>query len=127
MRNNKLRIICAALGSAGLLTHFAVGAQTATTPAVKAEKIEVTGSNIKRVDAETTSVVQVLTKQDIERSGVATVADLLDHLGTLSPGHAAALADRDAIRIAVDEDFVGTDAAIAGAREIAIFPPVTGG
>ena len=60
-------------------------------------------------------------------AGVATVADLLDHLGTLSPGHAAALADRDAIRIAVDEDFVGTDAAIAGAREIAIFPPVTGG
>jgi len=60
-------------------------------------------------------------------AGVATVADLLDHLATLSPGHAAALADRDAIRIAVDEDFVSTDALVAGAREIAIFPPVTGG
>jgi molybdopterin synthase sulfur carrier subunit len=58
---------------------------------------------------------------------VATVSDLLDHLESLSPGHAAALADRDAIRIAVDEDFVGTDTPIAGAREIAIFPPVTGG
>ncbi len=60
-------------------------------------------------------------------AGVATVAGLLDHLATLSPGHAAALADREAIRIAIDEDFVGLDAPLAGAREIAIFPPVTGG
>lgn len=58
---------------------------------------------------------------------VATVAALLDWLATLSPGHAAALADRAAIRVAVDQDFVGDDAPITGAREIAIFPPVTGG
>ena len=60
-------------------------------------------------------------------ASVETVAGLLDHLCTLSPGHAAALADRDAIRIAIDEDFVGVDASVARAREIAIFPPVTGG
>jgi molybdopterin synthase sulfur carrier subunit len=60
-------------------------------------------------------------------ASVTSISDLLDHLVTLSLGHAAALADRDAIRIAIDEDFVGADAAIAGAREIAIFPPVTGG
>ena len=60
-------------------------------------------------------------------ASVATVAGLLDHLATLSPGHAAALADREAIRIAIDEDFVSLDAPLAGAREIAIFPPVTGG
>jgi molybdopterin synthase sulfur carrier subunit len=60
-------------------------------------------------------------------AGIATIAGLLDHLATLSPGHAAALADREAIRIALDEDFVGLDAPLAGAREIAIFPPVTGG
>jgi molybdopterin synthase sulfur carrier subunit len=60
-------------------------------------------------------------------AGIATIAGLLDHLATLSPGHAAALADREAIRIAIDEDFVALDAPIAGAREIAIFPPVTGG
>ena len=58
---------------------------------------------------------------------VATVKDLLDWLAALSPGHAAALADRSAIRVAVDQDFVGDGALIAGAREIAIFPPVTGG
>ncbi len=58
---------------------------------------------------------------------VVTVGALLDWLATRSPGHAAALADRGAIRVAVDQDFVGFDAAIAGAAEIAIFPPVTGG
>lgn len=58
---------------------------------------------------------------------VTDVSALLDWLATLSPGHAAALADRSAIRVAVDQDFVGYDAPIAGAREIAIFPPVTGG
>ncbi len=60
-------------------------------------------------------------------SPVATVADLLDWLATQSPGHAAALADRSAIRVAIDQDFVAPDAPVAGAREVAIFPPVTGG
>lgn len=58
---------------------------------------------------------------------VATVGALLDWLATRSAGHATALADRGAIRVALDQDFVGNDAPIAGAREIAIFPPVTGG
>jgi sulfur-carrier protein len=58
---------------------------------------------------------------------VSTVTGLLDWLATRSPGHAVALADRSAIRIALDQDFVGFDAPIAGAGEIAIFPPVTGG
>jgi sulfur-carrier protein len=60
-------------------------------------------------------------------AGVADVDGLLDWLATRSAGHAAALADRGAIRVAIDQDFVGPDAALAGAREIAIFPPVTGG
>ncbi|MBC7504450.1 MAG: molybdopterin converting factor subunit 1 [Sandarakinorhabdus sp.] len=59
--------------------------------------------------------------------GVTTVADMLDWLAKRSAGHAAALADRGAIRVAMDQDFVGFDAPIAGAAEIAIFPPVTGG
>ncbi len=58
---------------------------------------------------------------------VATVGALLDWLAARSPGHAKALADRSAIRVAVDQDFVGAEASIAGAQEVAIFPPVTGG
>jgi sulfur-carrier protein len=56
-----------------------------------------------------------------------TVTALLDWLATRSPGHAAALADRSRIRVAVDQLFVGVDAALANPGEIAIFPPVTGG
>ncbi len=56
-----------------------------------------------------------------------TVAELLDWLATRSPGHAAALADRSAIRVAVNQDFVGMDAFVPTEAEVAIFPPVTGG
>lgn len=58
---------------------------------------------------------------------VTTVAALIDWLAARSPGHAAAFAERDRLRAAIDQDFVPLDAPIAGAREIAIFPPVTGG
>lgn len=58
---------------------------------------------------------------------VATVAELLDWLATRSEGHAAALADRGRIRVAVDQRMAGPGTSIAGAAEVAIFPPVTGG
>jgi iron complex outermembrane receptor protein len=41
------------------------------------ERIEVTGSNIKRTDTEGVSPVQVITRQDIERSGQPTIAELI--------------------------------------------------
>ena len=58
---------------------------------------------------------------------ILSVSDLLDWLAQRSPGHAAAFADRARLRAAVDQIFVPLDASIAGAREVAIFPPVTGG
>ena len=44
------------------------------------ERIEVTGTNIKRTDSETPSVVQVITREQIERSGSTSVAELLRDL-----------------------------------------------
>jgi molybdopterin synthase sulfur carrier subunit len=58
---------------------------------------------------------------------VATVADLIDWLAARSEGHARAMADRSRLRAAVDQAFVLSDASIVGAKEVAIFPPVTGG
>nr|WP_209308252.1 molybdopterin converting factor subunit 1 [Sphingomonas corticis] len=58
---------------------------------------------------------------------VATVADLAAWLAGRSEGHAAAFAEPARLRAAVDQAFVPLDAPIAGAREVAIFPPVTGG
>ena len=60
-------------------------------------------------------------------AAVATVDALVDWLAVRSPGHAAAFADRTRLRAAGDQQFVGLDTAIAGAREVALFPPVTGG
>ena len=57
----------------------------------------------------------------------ATVGALLDWLATLSDGHAAAFADRGRLRAAVDQAFVPLDAPLGRPREVAIFPPVTGG
>ncbi|WP_299442710.1 molybdopterin converting factor subunit 1 [uncultured Rhodospira sp.] len=58
---------------------------------------------------------------------VATVGDLMGWLAQRSPGHARAFADPAVVRCAVDQDFAGAEAPIAGVSEVAFFPPVTGG
>jgi len=58
---------------------------------------------------------------------VATVADLIGWLAARGGGYAEAFAEPAKIRAAIDQSFARGDAAIAGAREIALFPPVTGG
>jgi molybdopterin synthase sulfur carrier subunit len=58
---------------------------------------------------------------------VTTVGELVDWLAGLDDAHADAFAERGRLRAAVDQAFVAFDTPIAGAREIAIFPPVTGG
>ncbi len=60
-------------------------------------------------------------------STVTTVAELVAWLAAASERHAAAFADPARLRAAVDQAFVPLDASVAGAREVAIFPPVTGG
>lgn len=60
-------------------------------------------------------------------SGVATVSDLMDWLATRSPQHASAFANRSVIKSAVDQTHVPLSAALGDAREVAFFPPVTGG
>lgn len=56
-----------------------------------------------------------------------TVDMLLDWLSMQSDGHRRAFADRSRIRAAIDQTFAPLSASIAGAQEIAFFPPVTGG
>lgn len=58
---------------------------------------------------------------------IDTVTALLDWLAGRSERHAAAFADRARLRAAIDQHFVPLDAALGRAREVAIFPPVTGG
>jgi molybdopterin synthase sulfur carrier subunit len=58
---------------------------------------------------------------------VVTIAELVAWLSARGPGYAAAFAHAGVVRAAIDQAHVPPAAAIAGAREIAFFPPVTGG
>lgn len=62
----------ALLGCVGW-SHAAFAAEDTST----VERVVITGSNLKRAATENPSVVQVLTKKDIERTGAVTVADLM--------------------------------------------------
>jgi molybdopterin synthase sulfur carrier subunit len=67
-------------------------------------------------------------EQQVDHPGAATtIAALLDALAAGSAGHAAAFADRARLRAALDQRFVPLDTPIGEARELALFPPVTGG
>jgi iron complex outermembrane recepter protein len=83
------------VAGASMVMAVTTGAQTPPTsptpasPAPQAvEKIVVTGSNIKRVESETSSLVQVISRTDIERTGKQSIAEVLrgitgDNQGTL--------------------------------------------
>ena len=58
---------------------------------------------------------------------VTTVAELLAWLQTRGPGHAEALADLGALRVAVNQEYAKPGDPVRPGDEIALFPPVTGG
>jgi molybdopterin synthase sulfur carrier subunit len=58
---------------------------------------------------------------------IPDVRGLIAWLASRSPAHEFALQDVARLRAAVDHEFVALDAPIGQAREVAIFPPVTGG
>ena len=60
-------------------------------------------------------------------ASVRTVSDLLTHLTSLGEEYEAALQFPEVIRVAIDQEHVEHDEPIAGAREIGLFPPMTGG
>ncbi len=67
-----------------------------------------------------------LPKEKVETSA-ATVAGLVEELKAREERYAAAFADLRALRVAVDQELTDFDAPLAGAREVAFFPPMTGG
>ena len=58
---------------------------------------------------------------------VATVRELIDFLKARDEGCAAAFADLRTIRVAINQAHATLDAPLGEAREVAFFPPVTGG
>ena len=58
---------------------------------------------------------------------VRDVAGLLDWLRSRGGGYTEALRDLSIVRVAVNQDYVGSEHPLQEGDEVAIFPPVTGG
>lgn len=58
---------------------------------------------------------------------ISTIADLISWLRTRGPEYENAFARAEVIRAAINQTHVKPSAPLTGAREIAFFPPVTGG
>ncbi|MFM7335902.1 MAG: molybdopterin converting factor subunit 1 [Tabrizicola sp.] len=67
-----------------------------------------------------------LPRERIETSA-STVAELVQELRGREERYEAAFADLTALRVALDQELSSFDASLAGVREVAFFPPMTGG
>jgi len=67
-----------------------------------------------------------LPREEIETTA-ATVNDLVAELRAREDRYDVAFADTSALRVALDQELVEFDAPLAGVREVAFFPPMTGG
>ncbi|MDX1779909.1 MAG: molybdopterin converting factor subunit 1 [Thalassovita sp.] len=65
-------------------------------------------------------------REKVETSA-ATVADLIEELRAREERYAVAFSDLSALRVAIDQELTDFDASLEGAREVAFFPPMTGG
>ena len=70
--NSPLRAVAAAAAGLFVLGWTSAGAQTAV------ERVEVTGSNIKRLSTETAGPTEVITREDIRQTGAITLRQILD-------------------------------------------------
>ena len=90
-----LPLAVAQLVASGAFSVLAVSTASAQTSVTSIDKINVTGTNIRRADAETASEVQVITREQMIQSGYSSVSEVLRDLtannnGTLSTGFARA-------------------------------------
>lgn len=69
-----------------------------------------------------------LSEEEIDLPGeVTTVEQLLEWLHGRGGGYAEALADRKAVRVAVNQEYARPADPVKQGDEVALFPPVTGG
>jgi molybdopterin synthase sulfur carrier subunit len=67
-------------------------------------------------------------QEDIDvPADVKTVSALVDYLKSRDEGIAVAFADLRTLKVAINQSHASLDASLAGATEVAFFPPVTGG
>ena len=67
-----------------------------------------------------------LPREEVETKA-ATVADLVEELKAREARYEAAFADTSALRVALDQELAEFTDSLEGVREVAFFPPMTGG
>ena len=67
-----------------------------------------------------------LPREEVETQA-STVAELVEELRAREERYALAFSDLSALRVAIDQELADFDAPLAGARQVAFFPPMTGG
>ncbi|WP_039018923.1 molybdopterin converting factor subunit 1 [Halocynthiibacter namhaensis] len=65
--------------------------------------------------------------REVVETNVETVADLVAELVAKDERYALAFADMSSLRVAIDQELTDFTASLKGAREVAFFPPMTGG
>ncbi|MFL6697819.1 MAG: hypothetical protein ACJ8GJ_11670, partial [Vitreoscilla sp.] len=72
---------CLLIAFGGTLAMLTNGARAQDTDsgksAAEVQRVEITGSNIRRTNSETPSPVQVITSEDIRNSGYTSIQDVL--------------------------------------------------
>ena len=119
-----VRSLSVAFGGAAVLAAMPAMAQQQSGENV--QRVVVTGSLISRTDTETAAPVQVLTAQDIQRSGKTSVAELLTDLaangaGTLGTGFSGAFAN-GATGISLRGLTVGATLVLVDGHRVAPYP-----
>ncbi|MBR9764099.1 MAG: molybdopterin converting factor subunit 1 [Rhodobacteraceae bacterium] len=67
-----------------------------------------------------------LPKEQVQ-TAATTVQELVAELAAREERYALAFSDLSAVRVALDQELSEMDAPLAGVREVAFFPPMTGG
>ncbi|WP_299424263.1 molybdopterin converting factor subunit 1 [uncultured Shimia sp.] len=65
-------------------------------------------------------------KEKVE-TNATTVMQLVEELKTREERYEVAFSDLSALRVAIDQELTDFDAPLEGVREVAFFPPMTGG
>jgi iron complex outermembrane recepter protein len=87
-KTNKLRdaVVLALVVSAGTTTGTALAQEANSESPTNLDRIEVTGSRIRSVDVENSQPILVMTREDIQKQGVTSVADVLARVSSTGAG-----------------------------------------
>ena len=85
MKRLSLAVFQAVTIGATACLALSASAQT-PAPAQTVDRIEITGSNIKRAEAETASPIQIITREEIDKSGKGTIAEYLQTMAVDGAG-----------------------------------------